>query len=210
MSQGGAAGVVDREKQRAERRFAVATFFITTLVAIAIQEAISPVRAAVQKDGVSYRSFALFLVFLLTVTRFYIGNFRHLQKLAEKNHPGSVWILDLSFIMLMHILLIFMGTVATVEANRETPVGFVPVLVAICAVDVLWAVAQWGAGRIVPSMEREKYTWGWAVLSGLLILSVLGFGWVFCAGEYYGLAMQIFLPVVSLIAFYLDVKWFDD
>jgi CDP-diglyceride synthetase len=59
-------------KQQAEKRNLLSSFFITVLIGIAYQEMIAPVRESVRASGITLGTSILMAVFFLTGIRFWL------------------------------------------------------------------------------------------------------------------------------------------
>jgi hypothetical protein len=79
----------EKEGLLQDRKDVVLTF-ITLLASLAFAEMVPSVRDSVRKVGVTFPSVALFVVFFLTSTRFYVGAVLHLISLAS----GWLWFFD--------------------------------------------------------------------------------------------------------------------
>jgi hypothetical protein len=91
---------------------------------------------------VSIHSVAWLVIYVLTVLRFFIGNIVHLESndLAE---PSAIfrWFWDMFFIVLECIILIFAGSVTTLETSAKAHISFTDYLIILYAVDVTWLVS---------------------------------------------------------------------
>src|SRR5947207_1466956 len=92
-------GTAEQAKHRADRRSLVATLLIAALIAVAYQEAVNPVRDSAREKGDLVGAVVLFGIFFLTSIRFFLGNYLHMQSLAESDLPRGVWLYDLVWIL---------------------------------------------------------------------------------------------------------------
>jgi hypothetical protein len=138
----------DAKKQQTEKRNLLSSFFITVLIGLAYQEMITPVRDSVRASGITSGTSLLMAVFFLTSIRFFMGNQLHLVSKSMINMPGIVWFYDLMVIICQSVVLILLGGVSSVEANHNIKIGFMDLLIALYAIDVVWIASQWLCGKI--------------------------------------------------------------
>ncbi len=181
---------------------------------MALAEPVGAVHNALQ-SGPSIQSLALFAVFVLTVLRFMIGDILHLENDELTDDDGEAkWFWDGSFIVLECIVLILMGSVASVSQNAISRVGFFDLLVLLYALDVVWILSisllhlLAGVGplrRVMGPMRRESdaFPIGWAVLNGTLMIFLWLFG--FLTDVKFSNCELWLLVAVNLIAFSVDV-----
>ena len=117
------------KKQHIEKRNLLSSFFITLLIALAYQEMIAPVRESLHTSGIKLETLLIMTIFLLTTMRFFVGNQLHLLSESLLKMPGLVWFYDLMAIIIQSVVLTFLGGESSVEANRQTPVNFVQLLI---------------------------------------------------------------------------------
>lgn len=194
-------------KQQVEKRNLLSSFFVTLLIGLAYQEMIAPVRASVRTYGIKADTFLLMGIFFLTSMRFFVGNQLHLLSDSLAALPGLVWFYDLMVIIAQSVVLIFMGGVSSAEINHTVQVGFVPLLLVLYSIDVVWIVSQWGLGKLFPSWNRSFIPWDWALLNFALIISIALLS-LFVKDLYSGYGVGI-LFVLNLIAFIVDVVLVD-
>jgi hypothetical protein len=192
--------------EQAEKRGVVATTFIGFLIGLAIATAIEPVRAAVREAGLTRASSFLFLVFMLTTIRFFIGYQLHLMDAKLRAMSGFVWFFDFLVIIVETTILIFMGTLCTVPASSASRYGFFRLMIFLLIADVLWAVVQWVFG-IKKSWRREKVLWGWGI-SGACIIAIMGIvSWA--TGSLYSDTGLTWMLALNILAFGFDLKLVD-
>jgi hypothetical protein len=140
-----------------EIRNAAALAFVGFLIGIAVQEMVTPVRAAIQHSGISVDSAALGLVFLLTaLTAFVLGQFN----IMVTAYKGSVWLMNFLIFVAEAVILIFMGGVATVALSTKNLYGFFDYLGAFYVVDLVWTaltIAVSGAKRPDALSALKRY-----------------------------------------------------
>jgi hypothetical protein len=210
MSQLGPQVTADRRKHRADRRSLVATLLVTGLIAVAYQEAVTAAREAVLHDHrVTVGTGILFFVFFVTSMRFFIGNYLHMQGLAEADLPGPLWLYDLIFITLQTVLLVFLGSASSVDVSSTLQIGFVALLISLYILDVLWILSQWIVARFSRAWTRHSYPWPWLFLNGIQVALIWGLGAFAFGGDYYSVGMLWCLAVISAIAFIIDVILID-
>jgi CDP-diglyceride synthetase len=147
------------KKQQIEKRNLLSSFFVTLLIALAYQEMITPVRKSVRTSGFTLETSLLMSVFFLTTMRFFVGNQLHLLSESLVTMPGLVWLYDLMVIIVQSVVLTFLGGVSSVEANRQTPIDFVRLLIILYVIDVAWIISQWILGKILPKWRRAFIPW---------------------------------------------------
>src|SRR5690348_3943392 len=120
-----------------EHRREISSVFIAFLTAVGYQELINPVREHVQSVGVDWPVIALFIMFFVTSIRFLIGSHLHLSSDEVRCGPGILWFTDLMVITLEMTIITFLGGLASPEASRRSPFGFVGLLSVLLVVDIL-------------------------------------------------------------------------
>ncbi len=174
----------DPEREARRRRLLISGVLVTGLIAVAYSEPVHPVRIAMKADGVSIFSLALFVVYFLTVFRFFIGDILHLEEDQLTDVRAQVkWFWDMSFIVLECIVLIFLGDVTSLEESKTAHLGFFDLLAILFVIDIAWILSMGAlnflserrpAGRISSLWKREIVPWGWAILNtGQLALLLL-------------------------------------
>jgi hypothetical protein len=154
------------------RRSAVSTVFIGFVIGLAITESVASVRDEIGKSGITSKNFVLFVVFMLTTIRFFIGFQLHLMDKRLLGMKGQVWFFDFIVIIIETMMLVFMAEVCTVDRSKSI-YSFGGLLALLLATDVVWVFIQWAAGRASPDWRRHQVLWGWGV-SGVILLAVLG------------------------------------
>jgi hypothetical protein len=196
----------ERFNKQAKRRSEVSTLFVGFLIALAIAEAVAPMREALTTNKLTWQSLILFAVFMLTTIRFFFGFQLHLMddKLVESN--GLVWLFDFIVIVVETIILTFMGELSTVEKNAGATWDFMRLLELLLFADIMWALLQELLSFYFASWKR-RVLWGWG-LSGLVLLAL--FAVVRClAGDFYTDYALWSLLVINLAAFITDVILID-
>ncbi len=194
-------------KQQIEKRNLLSSFFITLLIALAYQEMIAPVRESLHTSGINLETLLLMAIFLLTTMRFFVGNQLHLLSESLLKMPGLVWFYDLMAIIIQSVVLTFLGGESSVEANRQTPVNFVQLLILLYIIDVVWIASQWILGKLIPSWRRAFIPWAWAILNSVLVICMVVLGIV--VKDVFSRAGIISLFVLNLIGFGVDVVLVD-
>lgn len=183
-------------------------------MSVALSEPVGAVQTALQK-GVSVQSLGLFAVFVLTVLRFMIGDVLHLENDELTGSDGEAkWFWDASFIVLECIVLIMLGSVASVSENAASRVGFFDLLLVLYALDVAWIASistfhMLGGIRAFPNpfsplrRETDAFPIGWAILNGALMV----FLWRshFLTDVHFSDFKLWLLVAVNIIAFGIDV-----
>jgi len=195
------------KKQQIEKRNLLSSFFVTLLIALAYQEMITPVRESVRTSGFTLETFLLMSVFFLTTMRFFVGNQLHLLSESLVTMPGLVWFYDLMIIIIQSVVLTFLGGVSSVEANRQTPVDFVQLLIILYVIDVAWIISQWILGKILPKWRRVFIPWAWGILNSILVICIQAFR--FFVNDIYSTFGIVVLFVLNLIGFIVDVVLVD-
>ena len=146
----------------AEKRNLLSSVFIGLLLALAYQEMVPPARESFRSEGPTFALAVLLAVFFLTTMRFFIGAILHLVSDNLVRLPGGHWFFDFIVISLEMTIIIFMGGLTSVEANKDARFGFFALLTLLYIVDVLWIVAQWLFGRLKPDWKRPFIPSKWA------------------------------------------------
>jgi cation transport ATPase len=195
------------KKQQIEKRNLISSFFVTLLIAIAYQEMITSVRESVRTSGFTLETFLLMSVFFLTTMRFFVGNQLHLLSESLVTMPGLVCFYDLMIIIIQSVVLAFLGGVSSVEANRQTSVDFVQLLIILYVIDVAWIISQWILGKILPKWRRVFIPWAWGILNSILVICIQAFR--FFVNDIYSTFGIVVLFVLNLIGFIIDVVLVD-
>src|SRR5690349_949087 len=90
--------------------------FVGVMVALAYERMVSPVRSSVLVRRLTVPTCALVIIFLATTLRFFIGALLHLYEMAKD--PLS-WLIDFLVIFFECLIMIFMGGLCSVQANRR-------------------------------------------------------------------------------------------
>ena len=197
----------DERVQRVDRRNVISSVFLGILVALAYQEAVPPVRESVREHGVTFASFALFIIFFLTSMRFFIGMQLHLLDPHIATLPGLLWLYDFAVFLAENTTFIFMAGVASVDASRTARFGFIELLLFLYAIDVIWVCSQWLLGKIHPLWCRKIIPWAWALINAAAIIS-MGVP-RFIGIDVYSLPVLVWVVVVNVAAFVVDVVLVD-
>jgi hypothetical protein len=197
----------DARGRQAEQRNLVSSAFIGLLAALALGEAVAPVRDSIRQDGLTLATSMLFLAFFATIMRFFIGALLHLVSPQLVVMPGRVWFLDFLVLTIETLVLIFLGGLTSTAASSRSAVGFVPLLLMLYAIDIIWVLAQWVLARIFSSFRRETIPWKWALLNtcaaGALLVPMLWTNSLVASGY------LIWVGVTSVAAFVVDVVLVD-
>ena len=203
-----ARSVSSNEGGQFERRIVIASVFVAALLAIAFQEMVNPVRESIHAQGFTLGTAALFVTFFFTTIRFFIGMQLHLTGQALKDLPGGIWLYDFIVIMFETTIIIFMGGVSSPEASLAGRIGFVGLLISLLCLDCAWVVSQWGLGRLFKNVERPSIPWRWAILNAVVVALLL-LPRFFGLSYYSSPPLMIWLAVLGIAAFLLDVGWAD-
>lgn len=197
----------DPKKQQIERRNFLSSIFVVILIGLAYQEMVAPVRESVRVSGITLGTVVLFTIFFLTSMRFFMGNQLHLMSDSLVKMKGVVWFYDLMVIIFQTTIMVFLGGEASVEASRTAQIGFVELLIALYAVDVLWIISQWVLGKTVKGWRRSFIPWAWGILNSLLILSMILLS--LFVNDIYSNTGLIWLGILNIIGFIVDVLLVD-
>jgi len=195
------------KRQQVEKRNLLSSFFVTLLIGLAYQEMIAAVRASVRTFGLKADTLLLMAIFFMTSMRFFVGNQLHLLSESLAAMPGLVWFYDLLVIIIQSVILIFLGGVSSAEINQGIHIGFVPLLIALYSIDVVWIASQYLLGKIFPSWRRRFIPWAWAVLNSVLILGIALLRMFI--RSLYSIPGIVALFVLNLVAFIVDVILID-
>jgi len=157
----------------AEKRNLLSSVFMGLLLALAYQEMVTPARESFRAEGLTPGLLVLLAVFFLTTMRFFIGAILHLVSDSLLSLGGGHWFADFMVISLEMTLVIFMGGLTSVAANRAAKLDFFVLLTCLYSVDVLWIAGQWLLGKLRPSLKRAFIPRGWAYLNTALIVVML-------------------------------------
>lgn len=190
-----------------DKRNLLSSFFITLLIGIAFQEMINAVKNPIMVYGVSVNNSFLGLTFFFVSIRFFIGNQLHLFNKSLLKLSGLLWLYDLMVIIVQSAILIFLGTLCTVDSNINKTLGFVEFLAILFAIDVSWIISQYVMGKIVKEWKRESIPWIWAKLNSVLLLFILTINYL--VDNIYSEFGLIVLFTINLVAFIVDVILID-
>src|ERR1700678_2220365 len=124
--------IEDRRTRIHRRRHLISEVLVAALVAVAYEGPVGVVHSALRSEGLSIYSLGLFVVFFLTVLRFFIGDILHLDQdelseprddLADKGAEAR-WFVDLGVIVVEFVILIFLGHLATLKESQRPPISF--------------------------------------------------------------------------------------
>jgi len=174
----------DADTRIRRRRHLISQVLVAGLIAVAFAEPVSVVHTALQKNGVSIYSLALFIVYFLTALRFFVGDILHLDEdeRTEDDRRGAEvkWFYDLSFIVFECVILIFLGNLTSIEQSAASRVDYFDLLGLLLAVDVFWILSMGAlrsqskrrpASRFWRLWCRREIPYGWAGLNaGLLVV----------------------------------------
>jgi len=191
----------------AEKRNLISSVFIGLLLALAYQEMVPPARESFRAEGLSAGLLILLLIFFLTTMRFFIGAILHLVSDSLLSLGGGHWFIDFMVISLEMTLVIFMGGLTSVAANREAKLDFFVLLVFLYAVDVLWIAGQSIAGKLRYSWRRPFIPSGWAYLNSALIVGMVLIRLAF--QDPFSSWAIVLLGMANVAAFVIDVILID-
>ncbi len=204
------------------RRHKLADLLIVVLVGVAFEEMAGPMAHTIRTEGFGL-DVLLFLIFLFTTIRFFIGCQFHLLDDDVVNKPG-LWFYDFMWIVFEMTLIIFLGAFCTVHESQGARVHFVTVLNLIFFVDVLWISSQWVLGKLYPPWRRTlpegttkkglgaklfpwwrrtKIPWEWAVLNSVLIVAIYVLR--YSVDDFYSTAGIVLLFILNVLVFVADV-----
>jgi hypothetical protein len=203
----------DPDARVRRRRLLISEVLVTGLIAVAYSEPVGVVRDALQHEGVSIQGLALFVVYFLTVLRFFIGDILHLEEEELTDSRAQVkWFFDLCFIVPECVLLIFLGDLTSLHENETSNIGFFDLLAALLVLDMIWILLMAGLNRLNKSRPkgrfasfwgRENIPYGWALLNGVLLAVLYPLGFVF---DHRFPTWKLWLLVaISVVAFVIDV-----
>jgi hypothetical protein len=201
-----------------DRRILVSQFLVTALLGTALQEAIDPVRSAIRSEGVTPHSYTLFIVFFLTLFRFFVGDILHLQSDDLTGLSGGFrWIFDLFFITVHCVIFAFMAGEASLSESRDARFGFFDLLFLLYLVDIGWLGLVLGAhkaaalsflSRARSSLVRQHIPYGWVALNMLLAIHLVAFGFL-NENEDFGNVDLLALAGLNVAALVLDIAVFN-
>jgi hypothetical protein len=199
--------ISNAKKQQIEKRNLLSSIFVVIIIGLAYQEMVTPIRESIRSSGITLGTIIMFSIFFLTSMRFFMGNQLHLMSEALVKMEGEVWFYDLIIIILQTVVMVFLGGVSSVEVNRSVKIGFIELLIALYAIDVLWVISQWGLGKILPSWRREFIPWAWCILNTSLIIWMIVVALMM--NDLYSNAGLLWLGILNGMAFVVDVILID-
>ena len=144
-------------------RKVLAEIAVIALMAVAFHESLNSFRESLDQPGFPVGPFEIFVIFFLTMLRFFIGNHLHLRKVTNP----SWWKVDFFVVLAECAVFGFLGSVSPFISQNHSSIRFVWVLAVLYAVDVLWILCQ--GGRC--NWKKGDWAWRWALLNtGLLIV----------------------------------------
>jgi hypothetical protein len=201
-----------------DRRILVSQFMVTALLGTALQEAVDPVRSVVRAEGITPHSYALFLVFFLTLFRFFVGDVLHLQS-DDLTGPSSGfrWIFDLFVITVQCVVFIFMAGAASLPESRDARFGFFDLLLLLYLTDIVWLGLASGIHKVAmlsflsgvrPLLVRQYVPYRWAILNSFLSAHLIIFGFLDENKNFSDIDLLI-LIALNIIAFIADIIIFN-
>ncbi len=190
-----------------EKRNIISSVFIAMLMGLAYAEMFPPVRESIRTQGLTLTTIILFFVFFLTSMRFFIGNQLHLLSESCVRMRGDMWLYDFLVITFETLILCLLGGLSAVGINYRGQIDFVDLLIFLYAVDIAWIVSQKILGSLFRGWNREFVPWAWAILNGLLVISIVILRRL--VDDIYSNEGLIGLGVLSSIAFILDIILID-
>jgi hypothetical protein len=120
-----------------QQRNGAATAFVGFLIGLAYQEAVGPVRDSVRDDGVTFGTIVLFLAFLLTGLATFLAGY---YNLVFSPFERLAWFANFAMLLVLSVLLVFIGGVASPDASRAARYGFIDLLLAFFVVSIVWEI----------------------------------------------------------------------
>lgn len=191
----------------ADKRNLLSSVFIGLLLALAYQEMVPPARESFRSDGPTFGLAILLSIFFLTTMRFFIGAILHLVSDDLVKLPGGHWFIDFMVISVEMTIIIFMGGLVSIDANRSAKFGFFGLLTLLYLVDVLWIFGQWLAGKVKPDLKRPFIPSRWGYLNTVLIVVMLVAFLLW--RDLYAFPALIVLGIANVGAFVVDVILID-
>ena len=136
-----------------------------------------------------------------------MGNQLHLMSEALLRMKGEVWFYDLIVIILQTTIMVFLGGVSSVEASRDAKIGFVELIIALYALDVIWIFSQWAIGKVSRTWQRNFIPWAWGALNTILIVALIVLR--LSVSDVYANNGLIWFGALNGIAFFIDVMLVD-
>lgn len=192
-----------------EKRNILVGVLLAALIAIAYQEMINTVRESVRAEGLTFGTAALAIIFSLTTLRFLIGNQMYLISDPVQTMPGYLWFLDLSFIMLQTVTMVFLGGLTSVNVSLSLHFSFFELLGFLFLLDIIWILTQWPRKHRIDSWKKVRLPWGWFFLNGGLLVFLVGSYCVYGKADTYSDPGLAYLLAINAVAFVVDVFLFD-
>lgn len=190
-----------------QRRDRVATIFMTALIGLSLKEMLLPIQEVMDAQRFTLVHASALVAFMLTASRFFLGNMHHLQGEDVLRASGRIWFLDFSVIVVEGLLLLLMAGFTLDPARGSLGAPFKTLMVALYFIDISWIALQGALARASTAWARSKIPWQWAVLNSLLIVAFAAPG---AAGlEPTPTADAIWLVLLSAGAFIYDVVVVD-
>jgi hypothetical protein len=183
-----------QREQLRERRSQAATIFIGFLIGLAFQEAVGPVRDSIRAHGVAFAPTVLFLVFFVRgLITFLIGYYSE----VFSQFQGLRWLLRYFLFVAASVILIFMASVASVDASREARYGFIDLFFVFSVIMVLWNLVdlEW-VYRTRQTEEQKRLNLWSTAMSVALVLVLLAIQW--WSADRYGTGPIAILGIVNL------------
>ena len=192
---------------RVHKRNLVSSIFVGLLLALAYDELLSPVKSYIRTHGLDISVVAMFLIFFLMSSRFFVGTSLHLVSDELTTKPGKVWFLDFSVNVIEMLAFILLAGLSSPTDPALGPIGFFDVLVFILLLDLAWIFVQAILSARVPGWKRESIPWGWGAINlGLLI--AIGVVWIVTRDLLLPLSLAV-LATLSIPAFIADIMLLD-
>ncbi len=126
---------VTQQEQIRVVRNAAATAFIGLLIAIAFQEMVAPVKASLDRSGITFNDIALSTAFFVLATATFLFGQYNLLFVA---YQGFEWLANFLFYTLECLLFIFLGGETTVSASKLGRFGFFDYLLVYFVLETVW------------------------------------------------------------------------
>ena len=162
----------------------VSQLLVAALFAVAYSEPVGPVTKAFDESGVNLQSLAWMSIYMATVLRFFIGNILHLESPDLIGPQGAFrWFIDLFFIVMQCVVLIFAGAVTTIDSSAAAEISFTDYLLILYGLDVVWLVSirvldalgkRWPRPFGSMVRKRDMAPFEWAEVNIVLALVMWG------------------------------------
>ena len=192
---------------RIQRRNLVSSVFVSLLLALAYEELFAPVKSYIKTNGLDISIVAMFLIFFLTSSRWFVGATLHLVSDELATKPGKVWFLDFSVTVIVMLAFILLAGLSSPSEPALGPINFFNVLMFILVLDLGWIFVQSFMSARAPGWERDLIPWGWGAinLSQLIAIGVVSI--VF--RDLLSPTSLTILAGISIIAFIADIMLLD-